>query len=132
MTAYRLPVSRSLPPRAEFRSKLVSGDDPYDHPLIALVLHAGYGILAGIGFALLLPSRDPIEDESGVGPPSPSGKVQLTVLGPIYGLLLSAVGERILLEMVLDIDPDDRFAFHIGHVLYRITLGAWIGTRTTE
>ena len=69
MTACRLPVSRSLPPRAEFRSKLVSGDDPYDHPLIALVLHAGYGILAGIGFALLLPSRDPIEDESGVGPP---------------------------------------------------------------
>ena len=107
MTAYRLPVNRSLPPRAEFWSKFISGDDPYDHSLIVLVLHAGYGILAGVGFALLLPSRDPIEDESGVGPPSPSGKVQLTVLGLIYELLLSAVGEKILLEMALDIDPDD-------------------------
>lgn len=132
MTAYRLPVSRSLPPTAEFWSKFVSGDGPYDHPVIALVLHAVYGIMAGIGLALLLPSREPIDDESGVGPPSPSGEVRLTVLGLVYGLVLSAVGEKIILGMVLDIDPDDWFAFHIGHVLYGITLGAWVGTRTTE
>jgi len=31
---------------------------------------------------------------------------------------------------LLDVEPDDRFAFHVGHVLYGITLGAWIGTRT--
>jgi hypothetical protein len=132
MTAYRLPVSRSLPPSAEFWSKFVSGDDPYDHPVIALLLHALYGVFSGIGFALMAQSREPVEDESGVGPPSPAGEVRLTVLGLGYGLLLSVFGEKVILKRMLGIDPDDWFAFHVGHVLYGITLGAWLGTRTTE
>lgn len=132
MTVYRLPVTRSLPPTAEFWSQFVSGDDPYDHPLVALVLHVLYGVAAGVAFAALVPSREPVEDESGVGPPSPSGEVQLTVYGLAYGLALSAFGEKVVLGTVLDVEPDDRFAFHVGHVLYGITLGAWIGTRTTE
>jgi len=132
MTAYRLPVTRSLPPTAEFWSQFVSGDGPYDHPLIALALHALYGVLAGVGFALMASSRDPVRGESGVGPPSPAGEVSMTVWGLVYGLVLSAFGETVVLRAVLDVDPDDRFAFHVGHVLYGITLGAWVGTRTTD
>lgn len=132
MTAHRLPVTRSLPPTAEFWSQFVSGDDPYDHPLIALALHALYGVLAGVGFALLASSRDPVRGESGVGPPSPAGEVSMTVWGLVYGLVLSAFGETVVLRAVLDVDPDDRFAFHVGHVLYGITLGAWVGTRTAD
>lgn len=132
MTAYRLPVSRSLPPTAEFWSKFVSGDDPYEHPVVALVLHVVYGVLAGIGFGLLVQSRESVDGASGVGPPAPSGEVRLTILGLIYGLVLSAIGEKVVLGTMLEIDPDDWFAFHIGHVLYGITLGAWVGTRTTE
>jgi hypothetical protein len=54
------------------------------------------------------------------------------VYGLVYGLVLSAVGEWVVLGAILDVDPDDRFAFHIGHVLYGITLGAWVGTRTRD
>jgi len=42
MTAYRLPVTRSLPPTAEFWVQYVSRSDPYDHPVVALALHAVY------------------------------------------------------------------------------------------
>lgn len=132
MTAHRLPVSRSLPPTAEFWSKFVSGDDPYDHPAVALVLHGLYGVSAGIAFALMRPSREPVEGETGVGPPAPAGELRLTALGLIFGLVLSIFGEKVVLEMVLDDSPDDRVAFHVGHVLYGVTLGSWLGTRTID
>jgi hypothetical protein len=132
MTAYRLPVTRSLPPTAEFWAQYVSRDDPYDHPVVALVLHAVYGVAAGGVFATLL-SREPVDEESDLpGPPSPSGEVSVTLLGFLWGLLLSVFGESVVLGALLDVDPDDRFAFHVGHVLYGITLGAWVGTRTTD
>jgi len=132
LTAYRLPVTRSLPPTAEFWSKFVSEDAASDHPVVALVLHVLYGVAAGVGFAVLVSSREPVRSGSGIGPPSPSGEASVTVFGLVYGLALSAFGEKIVLGAMLDTDPDDRFAFHIGHVLYGITLGSWIGTRTTD
>ena len=95
-------------------------------------MHALYGVLAGVGFALMASSRDPVRGESGVGPPSPAGEVSMTVWGLVYGLVLSAFGETVVLRAVLGVDPDDRFAFHVGHVLYGITLGAWVGTRTAD
>jgi len=133
MTVYRLPVTRSLPPTAEFWAKFVSGDHPDDHPVAALILHLAYGVVAGVAFATLFPSREPVSAQSGRrGPPSPSGEISATVYGLVYGLVLSAVGEWVVLGAILDVDPDDRFAFHIGHVLYGITLGAWVGTRTRD
>jgi hypothetical protein len=133
MTVYRLPVTRSLPPTAEFWAEFVSGDRPDDHPVAALVLHFAYGAAAGGLFAALLPARESVPGKPGSrGPPSPSGEVSTTLYGLLYGLALSAVGERFVLGTLLDIDPDDRFAFHVGHALYGITLGAWVGTRTRE
>lgn len=131
MTVYRLPVTRSLPPSAEFWTQFVAGGSPDDHPLPALVLHVVYGVVAGTVFAAAFPSREPVA-EAGYGPPSPSGEVKTTLIGLAYGLALSWFGERVMLDAVLDVDPDDRFAFHVGHVLYGITLGAWVGTRTRE
>lgn len=132
MTAHRLPVTRSLPPTAEFWAKFVGRGDPDDYPLVALVLHFVYGIAAGGVFAASLPSRESVADTGGRGPPSPSGEITTTVYGLLYGIVLSIFGEWIVLGRILDIDPDDRFAFHVGHVLYGITLGAWVGTRTRE
>jgi len=133
MTVYRLPVTRSLPPTAEFWAKYVSGDHPDDHPVAALILHLAYGVVAGMAFTTLFPSREPVSAQPGSrGPPSPSGEVSTTVTGLLYGLVLSVVGEWVVLGAILDVDPDDRFAFHVGHVLYGITLGAWVGTRTRE
>jgi len=131
MTAYRLPVTRSLPPTAEFWARFVSEDGPYDHPAVALALHVLYGVGTGVAFALLDPSRDAVESE-GIGPPSPSGEASVTVLGFVYGAVLSLFGEYVVLGAVMNVDPDDRFAFHVGHVLYGITLGSWVGTRTRD
>lgn len=132
MTAHRLPVTRSLPPTAEFWSQYVSGDDPCAHPVIALVLHVLYGVVAGVVFAVMFSSRESVEAGSGIGPPSPSGEVSMTLFGLVYGLFLSAFGENVVLKAMLDINSDDRFMFHVGHVLYGITLGAWVGTRTSD
>lgn len=135
MTVYRLPVSRSLPPTAEFWTTFVSDGDPQDVPIPALVLHAGYGGGAGAVFGALLAHRKSVSDgesgtESPPGPPTYSGEVSTTVAGVLYGALLSVFGEWVVLGWLLDIDPDDRVAFHVGHLLYGITLGAWVGTRT--
>lgn len=138
MTVYRLPVTRSLPPSAEFWTAFVAGGRPQDHPLAALVLHFAYGIGAGGVFAALVSGRaslDPgrtrsILDDSVSGPPERSGEVTVTMAGLLYGVALSVVGERFVLGRLLRTEPDDRFAFHVGHVLYGITLGAWVGTRT--
>ncbi len=136
MTVYRLPVSRSLPPTAEFWAQFVGGGEPEDYPVPALALHFAYGAGAGAAFAALLAGResvargDPGRDRP-PGPPTDAGEVPTTVAGLLYGLVLSAVGERVVLGRLLGVDPDDRVAFHVGHVLYGITLGAWVGTRTT-
>jgi hypothetical protein len=130
MTVYRLPVTRSLPPSAEFWATFVGDGEPEEYPIIALVLHVVYGAVAGAVFAAILPHHDPTVDVSGSGPPSPRGEISTTVYGLLYGLALSFAGDRFVLGWLLDVDPDDRFAFHVGHVLYGITLGAWIGTRT--
>ncbi|WP_436927992.1 hypothetical protein [Halosimplex amylolyticum] len=137
MTVYRLPVSRSLPPTAEFWAQFVGSGAPEDDPIPALVLHFAYGGAAGAAFGALFRGRESVaRDESAPdrppGPPTYSGEVPTTVAGLLYGLALSAFGERVVLGTILGTDPDDRVAFHVGHALYGITLGAWVGTRTTE
>lgn len=135
MTVYRLPVSRSLPPTAEFWATFVSQNDPQGAAVPALVLHAGYGGATGVVFAALLGHRrsvtgDEFDAESPPGPPTYTGEVSTAALGVLYGAVLSVVGERLVLGRLLGIDPDDRVAFHIGHLLYGTALGAWVGTRT--
>ncbi|MFC7143078.1 hypothetical protein ACFQMA_25090 [Halosimplex aquaticum] len=137
MTVYRLPITRSLPPTADFWAQFVGDGAPEDYPVPALVLHFAYGGTAGAVFAASLRGRESVDpDEPGYdrrrGPPTYAGEVPITVAGLLYGLVLSAVGEQIVLGRLLDVDPDDRVAFHVGHVLYGITLGAWVGTRTTD
>lgn len=132
MTIYRMPVTRSLPPTAEFWVKYVRGTDPEDHPIPALLLHLLYGTVAGAIFALLLPGKESVNPTRDRGPPTRRGELPGTAWGLLYGLVLSVVGERVVLGALLDIEPEDRVAFHVGHVIYGLTLGAWAGTRTRE
>lgn len=125
MTVYRLPVFRALPPTAEFWARFVAGGEPADHPLAGLALHLGYGGAAGAVFGAvfsLVPTRDWLRRElAGV------------VLGAVYSLVLSAFGARVLLGRLLDLhpDPDERVAFHVGHLVYGLTLGTWVGVRAS-
>ena len=123
MTAFRLPLMRSLPPSANFWAKFVRGGDPDDYPVAGLLLHLVYGVSAGAVFGGLfayLDSERAIEAEQ-----------RGIMWGAVYGMGLSAFGSRVMLEEVLDIrlDEDELTLFHAGHLVYGLTLGAWVGSR---
>ncbi|ADB59080.1 hypothetical protein Htur_0179 [Haloterrigena turkmenica DSM 5511] len=124
MTAFRLPILRSLPPSANFWSQYVTGDDPEEHPFMGLVLHFVYGIQAGAIFGGLFALQDA---ERSIEP-----EQRGIVWGSIYGMVLSAFGSQFMLKELLDIrlDTDELALFHAGHLVYGLSLGAWVGSRT--
>lgn len=121
MTAFRLPISESPPPTAAFWAKYIGGGEPEDHPIAGMALHLGYGAAGGILFGLIPTSAGSAlaREQRGV------------ILGLGYSILLSVFGERAILERLLEMDlsPDERFVFHVGHVVYGLTLGAWVGSK---
>ena len=124
MTAFRLPIMRSLPPSANFWARFVSGGHPDDHPVAGLGLHVGYGTSAGIVFGVLF-SR--LRAERSLEP-----EQRGILWGAVYGMCLSAIGSQILLDTFLDIrlDADELALFHAAHLVYGVSLGAWVGSRT--
>ncbi|WP_394328367.1 DUF6789 family protein [Natronobacterium texcoconense] len=124
MTAFRLPILRSLPPSANFWAQYVSGDDPEEHPVAGLVLHFVYGMQAGAVFGGLFALQDA---ERSIEP-----EQRGLVWGSVYGMALSAFGSQIMLRELLDIrlENDELALFHAGHLVYGIALGAWVGSRT--
>ena len=123
MTSFRLPLMRSLPPSANFWAKYVRGGDPEDYPVAGLLLHLMYGVSAGAifgGLFAMMDSERAIEAE-------PRG----VAWGAVYGMVVSAFGSRVMLQEVLDVhlDSDELTLFHVGHFVYGLTLGAWVGSR---
>lgn len=124
MTAFRLPVVRSLPPSANFWARYVGGGEPEDHPVAGLALHLLYGTTAGAVFGGLFALGDA---ERAIEP-----EQRGLLWGSVYGLVLSAFGTRVLLDALLDVrlDADELALFHAGHLVYGLALGAWVGSRT--
>ena len=124
MTAFRLPILRSLPPSANFWAQFVTGDDPEEHTFMGLVLHFVYGIQAGAIFGGLFALQDA---ERSIEP-----EQRGLVWGSIYGMVLSAFGSQFMLKELLDIrlEADELALFHAGHLVYGLSLGAWVGSRT--
>jgi hypothetical protein len=124
MTAFRLPLLRSLPPSANFWSQYVAGGEPDDHPIAGLALHLGYGVGSGAIFgglfSLYTAGRSIEPEQRGL------------VWGSVYGLVLSAFGVQVVLEELLGIrlEADELALFHAGHLVYGLSLGAWVGSRT--
>ena len=125
MTAYRLPIARSLPPTAAFWARYVGSGDAEDYPGIGLLLHLGYGAGAGAVFGALfrIAGLDAhpvyVREAGGVG------------LATLYGVALSVFGSRVVLGRLLDmdLDADEALVFHVSHVIYALTLGTWVGSR---
>lgn len=132
MTAFRLPISRSLPPTDEFWRRYVRRDGSGSATVPALLLHLLYGAGAGVAYVALEPRL------VGTDPTRPSearAELRGVVTAVGYSLVLSAFGLRVLLDWLLDeeLEPDEELIFHLGHAIYGITLGAWLGSRgTTE
>jgi hypothetical protein len=134
LTAYRLPVSRSPPPTARFWAQFVAGGDPEDHVLPGLVLHLLYGTVGGALFGAIAPARGPEReaDREKSGRQEAEHEALDLLLGVAYAVALSVFGERVLLNGLLDVDldPDEALVFHVGHVVYGLSLGTWVGSRT--
>jgi hypothetical protein len=129
MTAFRMPISRSLPPTGPSLATFLGGE-PDDYGRAALALHLGYGTAAGAVFGALASRalggpRSKGDDGSEAG-----REARATALGVAYALALSTFGVRVLLGRVfgMDLDADERLVFHLGHVVYGLTLGAWFGS----
>lgn len=123
MTVFRYPILRSLPPSANFWAKYVGGGHPEEYPGIGLLLHLVYGTGAGAVYGIIY-SRLEVT-------PGALGEAKGVVWGGLYGLLLSAFGEHVMLRQVLDMDVEEDAAtvFHAGHLVYGLALGAWVGSR---
>ncbi len=123
MTVFRLPTMRALPPTANFWSTHVGGGDPEDHPIAGIGFHLLYGVGAGGAFGVLFAAMDA---ERGMEP-EPRG----LLWGTVYGLVLSTFGTHVALKRLLGVrlDGDELAIFHAGHVVYGLSLGAWVGSR---
>lgn len=124
MTAYRLPISQSLPPTANFWARYVGGGDSDQYTVQGIVLHLLYGAVAGGVFGVIVP-------ESGTDP-TVERELRDVAWGLGYAIALSAFGSRVMLGRVLgmDLEADEALVFHLGHVVYGLTLGTWLGSRS--
>lgn len=121
MTLYRFPVFRALPPTSEFWAKYIGSDDAEAYPAKGLILHFLYGGAAGGVFGVgisLLEFQSERERHLGV-----------IGLSLVYGLVLSVFGTRFVFQYLLDEDaePNEAVIFHVGHIVYGLTLGTWVG-----
>jgi hypothetical protein len=121
MTAFRLPISRSPPPPSYLVAKPFGGD-ARRYPITGMVLHFVYGAAAGAVFGAWFERRasgtDAERERDGV------------LLGSLYGMALSAFGNRVLMDRLLGLDlaDDERFVFHVSHLVYGLTLGTALGS----
>lgn len=128
MTVYRLPVARSLPPTAAFWARYVGDAPAEEYSGVGLALHLAYGAGAGAVFGALFRA-------AGLGELSEHRREAAGVaFGTLYGLALSAFGSRVVLGRLLEMDPapDEALVFHVGHVVYALALGTWVGSRTRD
>lgn len=123
MTLFRMPITDSLPPTAEFWAEYLGNGDPAHYPIQALVLHLLYGIAGATAFTAAVERR--------LRGPEVHTERQGTILATLYGLGMSAFGTRVVLERLLGLDlaPDERWIFHVSHAIYGLTLGAWLGSK---
>lgn len=106
------------PPTAAFVAKFAGGK-PEDYAMPGMVLHVIYGIIAGVVFAVGVPSV-------GLGLDSIAVAIGL---GLVYGLVLMIVGMAFWMRIVIGMVPDrdTMVLFGTVHVVYGIVLGAFLG-----
>lgn len=121
MTFYRFPVFRALPPTADFWAKYIGDGDPESYPGTGLVLHFLYGGAAGGLFGAVISALELQSNREGS-----LGVIELSLA---YGLALSGFGTRFVFRHLLDeeLEPDESVIFHLGHVIFGLTLGTWLG-----
>lgn len=127
MTAFRMPISRSLPPTAHICAQYLGGsDDPSDFHLLSALLHLLYGVVCATLFASKFADLEVRE------PGRAEGLGLLAGLG--YGLDSSIVGTHVVLDRLLglDLDLDEAVVFHAGHAVYGAMLGGYVASQLSR
>ena len=123
MTLYRLPIFRALPPTAEFWAYYIGGGEAEEYRILGFILHLFYGMVAGGIFGPVF---------TAISHRFPNQREFLGVVcGAGYSLVLSLVGTRIIFRRVLNrgLEPDHALVFHVGHLIYGLTLGTWLASQ---
>lgn len=121
MTLFRMPISNSLPPTAAFLTKFLGGE-PDEYTVSAFALHVAYGAAGGAAYGFLFETSD-ARTRGGL-------ELREIVKAVVYSVGLSLFGSRVILSKVLgmDLERHEALIFHVGHVVYGLSLGAWVGS----
>ena len=106
------------PPTAALVARFAGGE-PADHAMPGMVMHLGYGIGAGVVFALGVPLLG-----------FDLGSIAVAIgLGLAYGLVLMVGGMMFWMRAIIGMEPDSdmMMAFGVAHVIYGVVLGAFVG-----
>ncbi|WP_435076439.1 hypothetical protein [Halococcus sp. AFM35] len=126
LTVFRLPVSRSLPPTANFWAEYVAGGDLSEYSEEAMLLHLLYGALGGSLFAVLFSKFDELS-------PVPT-ELNGVLFGALTSIPFSLFGTNVVLSRILGMEMDDNevMIFHVGHIVWGLSIGAWVGSRMNQ
>lgn len=105
------------PPFAVFWAKFVGDGPPADAMPQALLVHFGYGGVAGVVYALVFGTVDlgfPIDTYTGG-----------VIWGVVWGVVLMIIGAVVWVNVVLDMNPDPQQMLSMGlaHLAYGLVLG---------
>ena len=122
MTLFRMPITDSMPPTADFLARYLGGG-PEDYTVSAFVLHLVYGMGGGGLYGLLVSGRG--------GRTRSEIEIRDMAVALGYSLVFSLFGSRVVLKRLvgMDLTSDEALIFHVGHAIYGLALGAWVGSK---
>jgi hypothetical protein len=121
MTAFMMALGDdSPPPTALFLAEFVGDGDPEAFAMPGILLHMGYGVVAGAVFALAVPL---------LGVASVASATGGALWGLAYGVVLFVAAAAFWMNLVLGMDPERKQvgAFLLFHLIYGLGLGGWVG-----
>lgn len=126
LTVFRLPVSRSLPPTANFWAEYVVCGELSEYPEEAMVLHLLYGAVGGSVFAVLFGKFDELS-------PIPT-ELDGVLTGILSSIPFSLFGTNVVLDRMLgmEMEQNEVMIFHAGHLVRGCSIGAWVGSRMNQ
>lgn len=126
LTVFRLPVSRSLPPTANFWAEYIVHGELSEYPEEALALHLLYGAIGGSVFAVLFSILDELS-------PVPT-ELDGVLIGVLSSIPFSLFGTNVVLDRILgmEMETNEVMVFHAGHLVWGCSIGAWVGSRMNQ
>ena len=119
MTAVMMVMGDDSPPPTAALVARFAGGDPTEYAMPGMILHLGYGIVAGAVFAVGVPLAGLSLGSLGVA----------IGLGLVYGIVLMIGGMMFWMRVIIGMEPDKGMMMMFGtvHVIYGIVLGAFLG-----